>query len=554
VATLLPVLKEFVFSATGGTIGTGVLETPFVLLGGISLPAGAKINIIKDALLVNTQENVISANVAVKPMKSIDASWVFIPFDSQPDIVTKTDSIDPQELSTEQFQIEILTDNQFVSNGRSINSIIIDALGGANALSTLTPQKLTDAFNAVSSNYLPNNKLLNADLSCLKANPEIKKLLGIISKGPGGTALTWYDPSALKTILKALYPKTFSSSVGRPGCFSVFQGTVSNEFVKRATGELLTTAVVTNDILAETFTWFRANPPAGDGSNFEARRAHSVILDQLGFDIPVDAWNQYRRTKDPTLERQYPILSYLRIAEQRTLEEIRTTTVTSGVRIWKLYNMGMIVKTPDKCFAIDLIPGAIDFSGVLDFAIASHWHGDHVDEVFFNKMKSLNKKIFVAQELPWIKSTAGLTKITENTVIKIGELSISFIVSAQTGGAYAPCLITTIDCGPATGNFTIMHIGDANKPEEYPKGLNVDYLEYHGEGGYEEATSIIQPRLINIGHILELAHNGLWGTGIDGKGGYTGAYKVLPNNGMLTAEATAMVLTWGESLLFAPKK
>lgn len=150
--------------------------------------------------------------------------------------------------------------------------------------------------------------------------------------------------------------------------------------------------------LVDLLQWFKSNPPAADGSNFEERRAKSGILDVWGFQVNSETWLNYYHAKasiKAPLENQYPILQYLQIADQSVIEEIKATKVTEGVRIWKMYNMGLIVKTPDTCFGIDINEGsAQNLAKLLDFAVFSHWHPDHTDGIFFNEMKTLKKPVY----------------------------------------------------------------------------------------------------------------------------------------------------------------
>jgi len=77
------------------------------------------------------------------------------------------------------------------------------------------------------------------------------------------------------------------------------------------------------------------------------------------------------------------------------LDEIERTEVSSGMKIWKLYDMGIIVRTKSITVAFDVTRGYS--SGSKDFALAddvlqklsdhcdllfiSHYHRDHADEV-----------------------------------------------------------------------------------------------------------------------------------------------------------------------------
>lgn len=89
-----------------------------------------------------------------------------------------------------------------------------------------------------------------------------------------------------------------------------------------------------------------------------------------------------------------PVQKFFHARMEAALKEIETTRVEEGARIWKLYNMGFIVRTKTVTFAFDLVRG--DSARNREFALPaelmnrfvdqcdalfiSHRHGDHVDE------------------------------------------------------------------------------------------------------------------------------------------------------------------------------
>ena len=300
------------------------------------------------------------------------------------------------------------------------------------------------------------------------------------------------------------------------------------------------------------FQWFKNNPPKSDGINFQERREQSALIDRLGHDIPQEIWSDYywdwnrkglKRAK--SIEIKYPILQYLRIAEKAAFDEIRLTKVVNGVKIWQLYNMGIIVKTPDRCFAIDLIPVTIDFTSLLDFAIMSHSDADHVDNDFIPAMLKAGKPVYapIFHKHIWIMQLypkLATTKITGDTVVQQGASTIFFKMSAQ---GDIPCLITVVNCGAATENFTLMHGGDSSIPEHYKTNQAIDFLVVHSGNEYPVVEQA-NPNLVNLSHNLELGHPQKW------RNKYQDCYDSL-NSWLkgLPPEKT-VVLTWGESLYF----
>lgn len=89
-----------------------------------------------------------------------------------------------------------------------------------------------------------------------------------------------------------------------------------------------------------------------------------------------------------------PVQKFFRARMEVALQEIETRRVEAGAMIWKLYNMGFIVRTKTVTVAFDLVRG--DSARNREFALPaglmerfvkqcdalfiSHRHGDHVDE------------------------------------------------------------------------------------------------------------------------------------------------------------------------------
>ena len=97
---------------------------------------------------------------------------------------------------------------------------------------------------------------------------------------------------------------------------------------------------------------------------------------------------------------------------ERVIADIEKTVVTSGMRIWRLYNHGFLVRTPTVSFVFDLVPGIrvpgfavpADMMERLvaqsDATFISHRHGDHANQEVA-RMFAARGKPFVAPEALW---------------------------------------------------------------------------------------------------------------------------------------------------------
>ena len=79
------------------------------------------------------------------------------------------------------------------------------------------------------------------------------------------------------------------------------------------------------------------------------------------------------------------IYSLIKIRLDQALKEISQTQVPKGrVKIWYIYNMGVIAKTEDKTIAFDLAgtyvySNVADFTKYIDILVISHFDDDHFD-------------------------------------------------------------------------------------------------------------------------------------------------------------------------------
>jgi L-ascorbate metabolism protein UlaG (beta-lactamase superfamily) len=75
----------------------------------------------------------------------------------------------------------------------------------------------------------------------------------------------------------------------------------------------------------------------------------------------------------------------VKVRLDQALAEIPQTQVPKGkIKIWYIYNMGVIIKSADKTIAFDLASSSVysnmkDFTKYIDILIISHYHNDHFD-------------------------------------------------------------------------------------------------------------------------------------------------------------------------------
>jgi L-ascorbate metabolism protein UlaG (beta-lactamase superfamily) len=133
-----------------------------------------------------------------------------------------------------------------------------------------------------------------------------------------------------------------------------------------------------------------------------------------------------------------PVQEFFRKRVGKVIEELETTKVKKGVRIWKIYNMAFIARTKSVTIAFDLVSGIT--SGSPDFAmnqeqierlvsqcdvlLVTHRHADHADKMIAERFLDLGLPV-VAPEQAW-KNEPIYSRIThpERSSEKIQQLKL----------------------------------------------------------------------------------------------------------------------------------
>lgn len=292
---------------------------------------------------------------------------------------------------------------------------------------------------------------------------------------------------------------------------------------------------ILKDQLDSTFIWFRDNPP--NSSNIQSRRDKTVLLDKLGWQVSPETWKLYNSSIQDSaltmkLESQYPILYYLRHVFKKSVSEIKICQIDKGVIVWKLYNMGYVIKTKDVCFAIDLVtPFFIELVDVIDFAVVSHAHNDHFDKNFIQALTAKGKAVYS----PFYREG---TVISSDTLFNFKELEVRFTMNKQ---GDLPVIVSEINCGPSADDYTIYNIADARILERLHPSRHVNLFIIHIANGLDvfDAVKKINPGITLYDHVMEFGHP------VDR---YRWSYDFTYDKTKQTDPASNYVLTWGERI------
>ena len=223
---------------------------------------------------------------------------------------------------------------------------------------------------------------------------------------------------------------------------------------------------------------------------------------------------------------KYPILRRYDEAFRKVVREMRDKNVGDTPAIWYVYNMGVIVKTRQSLFSIDLCHRlAPTIADELDFAIISHNHLDHYTREFYRAMDGRHKTVFQNFECNY---GAALHIVNGKLAGDLGGYSYGeckYDVKDVTIRTYVsdhnPILRKFVmPVEVHIGDFTILHNGDTYDVQNLRPVRTPDVWIHHAwcwggcfkreEWANSETVRGIRafhPRLAVVSHYQELTHS-----------------------------------------------
>jgi hypothetical protein len=264
--------------------------------------------------------------------------------------------------------------------------------------------------------------------------------------------------------------------------------------------------------------------------------------------------------------RKAVVQQYYRARLEAALREIETTRVTSGLRIWKLYNHGFLVRTASVSLAFDIVPGTREpgfampqewierLAKQADALFISHLHGDHANQTVAGAFIALGKPV-VAPDDVWPGDT-GLSKSITRLARNTGPAQSLALASGQKlsvvpyPGHQGPRVMVNITLVTTPEGFTVVQTGDQSGTEA--AGGDFDWIAQIGRdqkvdilmpncwaNGLGRMVRGINPALVITGHENEMGHK------VDHREDYTQTYTRL-----FPIRYPAIVMTWGESFTY----
>jgi L-ascorbate metabolism protein UlaG (beta-lactamase superfamily) len=273
-----------------------------------------------------------------------------------------------------------------------------------------------------------------------------------------------------------------------------------------------------------------------------------------------------------------PVQKFFHARMEAALKEMENTRGEDGARIWKLYNMGFIVRTKTATIAFDLVRG--DSARNREFALPadlmnrfvdqcdalfiSHRHGDHVDEGVAQRFLDQGKPV-VAPPQVWEGKPihASLTHLkreahTEQALpIQKGKRELKVVVFP---GHQMEKTENNVSLVITPEGLSFAHLGD--QINEAPFLADYPWIDEVGRHHHVDVllppcwtneilriANGFHPELILPGHENELGHP------IDDRVPFWGDSKFLQLTypELKRSIYRVIVMTWGESIRYQAK-
>ena len=215
----------------------------------------------------------------------------------------------------------------------------------------------------------------------------------------------------------------------------------------------------------------------------------------------------YQEAFHPGMTQAFPALRRLEAVFGNVLNDVRQTKVTDRPAVWFLYNMGLIVKTAETCFSIDLMHRrGEEFAPYLDFALITHNHLDHYTESFYLAMNGAGKTI-----ISNFKDNYGVKDWRRDGGYARGEKTIrlkdvEIATSLTDHNDYLVDFTSAFEI--KTHGFTLYHTGDASNLGKLNPSTAPDLWCVHPRCGIDpvEAVMKFRPKRTAVLHLNEMGH------------------------------------------------
>jgi len=255
------------------------------------------------------------------------------------------------------------------------------------------------------------------------------------------------------------------------------------------------------------------------------------------------------------------LLNFIQVRMKRIADDL-DKPLAKGMKIYKLYNDGYIVRTPSVTIAFDMIRGSAERQLITDsimqtlvshcdIMFISHSHNDHADLGVAKFFAAQGKPVITPLGL-WENENKNIQPTGGKTMLnKIFYLKNKLSLQVKIFPGHQDELLNNVYVVTTPERISVTHTGDQYNTEdrtwiktvkEHAKTdvLLIECWAMH----MDEMIDGFAPRLVITGHENEL----LFHT-IDHREPYWLTYKK-----MSTIKYPYIIMTWGESYTFVPRK
>lgn len=248
---------------------------------------------------------------------------------------------------------------------------------------------------------------------------------------------------------------------------------------------------------------------------------------------------------------------------QRAIGEIERTQVTEGMRIWRLYNHGSLIRTATASFTLDFVPGMPGGFGLShdwlkrlvaqsDAHFISHWHPDHANPDVARLYMQAGKPVVTPERLfkeqpdlsAYLTVPARALRPGHSIPIRSGTDRLEVFTLP---GHQGPPVLNNVNIIKISDDFTVMQTGDQSGDEG--DGSDFDWLAHIGHyhrvdvllpngwaNNLHRIVRGVDPSLVIPGHENEMSHP------VAHREEYTQSYER-----MFGLNYPFIVMAWGES-------
>ena len=289
-----------------------------------------------------------------------------------------------------------------------------------------------------------------------------------------------------------------------------------------------------------------------------ARRSALLLLDGVFHDVYAP--------------QRPPVQLFFKTRMRKAVEEIEQTEITSGARIWKLYDHGFVIRTKTVTIGFDLIRGksaraegfpiSEDIMDRLikqcDVLFISHYHGDHAEEWVAQSFIDQGKPVVAPPEVwkdksinTFITQLERVPHIVQTLPVQGGKQILKVIVYP---GHQGENIENNVSLVKTPEGLSFSHMGDQS---------NSDDFEWIDEVGNNHVVDVLlpncwttdivrvtkgfNPALVITGHENEMGHT------IDHREPYWLTYQRQEGSDRFGGSSEVgydtplILMTWGES-------